>query len=171
LNWVDIVIAIPVLLGTYCGYQRGILSQMTSWFSWILGFYSGGELSKFIAPFLEKTAVVNSSYLSIVSFLLSFLLIFWVVRLLNILLARAMYLTWAYSINRFFGALLGLLKSFLYIPLGVFLFSHLNNSLDLIASAPLNNSILFQKVLSLNSFLYDKISQSFSSIKNIKHIL
>ncbi len=121
MNWLDVLILLPLLVGLVRGLIRGLISEIIAIVVVILGVLG----SRFVAPTVSKCFLQwfewpegvcdVAAYVSI--FLLIAIALSFVARLLMSLL-KAIHLGWA---NRILGGAFGLLKYGILVLIAVFI--------------------------------------------------
>ena len=78
MNYLDIFLSIPLLLGLYKGLTRGIIKEIASLLAFILGIYGAVHFSEKLQPTLQANTFIDESYLPIITFTATFIVIvFW----------------------------------------------------------------------------------------------
>ncbi|XOD69192.1 MAG: CvpA family protein [Flavobacteriales bacterium AspAUS03] len=157
MNWIDALIAMPLLMGLSRGYRMGLLQQLASIVTWIFGLYGSIWFSALVSTQLGQWQLINEKYLTTASFTISFFMIVAAIYLLRKLIEWGLMLTWMYQFNRILGAIFGLLKSLLFISVSIFLFHEINKRFSVISHQILTGSVLFEKVSTLNTSLYSNL--------------
>ncbi|XCI75280.1 MAG: CvpA family protein [Flavobacteriales bacterium] len=165
MNWIDTLITIYLLMGSYRGYRMGLLQQLASIVTLIFGLYGSMRFSTLVSTQLGQCQLINKKHLTAASFAISFLMIVAAVYILRKSIEWGLRFTFMYQLNRILGAAFGLLKSLLFISVSVFLFHEINKKFDVISSQLLIDSVLFEKVTTLNTSLYAKAMLYFQQAK------
>lgn len=147
MNFIDIILIIPLLWFGYKGFTKGFVVEIASLAALMLGIYGGVYFAGFVARYLAQWFEIKSDYLPLISFSVTFLLIVIIVFLVargvdKIIKSASLSLP-----NRLAGAVVGAAKTFLII--GVILL--LVNKYD-------NNGMFLKKEVRENSLLYDPMS-------------
>jgi membrane protein required for colicin V production len=93
LNYLDIFIVCLILLGSYRGFSKGLINELSSVFALILGVYGSLKFSDLTLTFVNinfaaQLESINDSYLKIFSFAFTFVIIIFSVSLLAKLLTK-----------------------------------------------------------------------------------
>lgn len=157
MNWIDIFISLPILIGVYKGYKRGVLLQASRIFIWVFGLYISKVFCEKTANFLKKFHFVDSNYLSISAIILNFLILILGVYLIRKLAEKILKVLWLNQINRLIGALIGGIKAFILVGIVVFILEFISQYLSLEWKNKIRSSIFFQTTLDLTKFIYRAI--------------
>ena len=88
MNYLDIFLSIPLLWGLYKGLTRGIIKEIASLLAFILGIYAAVYFSEQLQPILQANMSINESFLPIITFTATFIVIAFLVRLIGLLLDK-----------------------------------------------------------------------------------
>ena len=87
MNYLDIIIALPLLWGAYKGFTKGLIIEAASLAALLLGIYGAIKFSGITSDFLVEKCNFSSQYLHIISFAITFILIViavhFIARLIN----------------------------------------------------------------------------------------
>lgn len=102
----DILFAVLIALAIFKGYQRGLVVGIFSLIAIIVGLAAAMKLSAAIAGYIGQTVRVSDRWLPILSFIIVFLLVLWLIRLGARLIQKAMEMATLGWVNRLGGILL-----------------------------------------------------------------
>lgn len=145
MNYLDIIFIVPLLWAAYRGFNKGLIIEVSTLIAFGLGIWGGIHFSEFIAELLQNK--IDSEYLPLVSFSLTFILIVAIIFVLGKLIEKVVNIVQLKLINKLSGALFGLAKITLLISVILVLV----NSYDQKAS-------IVPKELKENSLLYNPLS-------------
>lgn len=125
MNILDILIGVIAGFCLVRGIFRGTVKEITSIIGVFVGFYAAYTYYPVVANWLSRL-ITNKSYLNIVSFFLTFTVLFLAVGLLGIILKHLLKVVALGWFDRIFGGTFGLVKallivSVLLVPLTTFL--------------------------------------------------
>lgn len=149
MNYLDIIIAIPLIYGIYKGFTKGLIAELASLVALIGGIYGGLYLSDYTAAFLNSRFTISEKYLGLLAFVGTFIVFVLVVVLVGKLITMLVKAVALGLLNRLSGAIFSFLKfalilSFLLVPV-----ERLNRSFGFIADEDIETSILFEPVRQL----------------------
>jgi len=151
MNWLDAVIAIPLIFGAWKGWKRGLIFEVAMIIGLIIALYLGFKFSGIVSGFLNE----KFDSLRGVTPYLSFGLIVVVIILAFVLLAKLLEgilkLTALNLFNNIGGALFGLLKFGLVLSVLFWLIRSLEPGVKIIPAELKSHSTLYAPVLKIAS--------------------
>ena len=111
MNYLDIILSIPLLWGLYKGLTKGIIKELASLLALLLGIYGAVHFSELAQPFLSENLSIDESFLPMISFAATFIIIALLVRLVGLVLDKLIKLVALGMISRLLGGVFGVLKS------------------------------------------------------------
>ena len=76
MNYLDIIIAIPLLYGLTKGFSNGIITELSNIISVVLAIYVGIHFSDLIYPYLDLDILQDySKLIPLIAFLMVFIII------------------------------------------------------------------------------------------------
>lgn len=154
MNYIDIIIVIPLLWGAYKGYTKGFIIEAASIAALLLGIYGAIHFSVYTSELLIDNFNIGSKYLPLISFALTFILIViavhFVARLVNKLI-KAVALNF---VNRIAGAVFGVAKFALIISIILNLLNKFDNKSEFIKEDMRKNSLLYKPVSKLSGIIF-----------------
>lgn len=149
MNYLDIIIAIPLIYGIYKGFTKGLVAELASLLALVGGIYGGVYLSDYTADFLSSRFTISEKYLGLIAFVVTFIVIVLAVVLVGKLITMLVKAVALGLLNRLTGAIFGFLKfalilSFLLVPV-----ERLNRTFGFISDTAVEESILFEPVRQL----------------------
>lgn len=110
MNWLDIVIAVPLVWGLYKGFTSGLIMEVTRIIALIAGVYLSVRFAQELSVYLYNNTDVTTEFLPIISFAIIFIGVVVLVHLFAKAiekLAKAVALNWA---NKAAGAAFGMFR-------------------------------------------------------------
>jgi membrane protein required for colicin V production len=143
--WIDITLLIIALFALWRGWQKGFIISVFTSLAWILGIIGALKLSTVAAVLLRDKFGWHSNLAPVVSFILIFIIIAFIVYLIGKLLERVIQIIQLGFINRILGAALRL-----FILLFIFcMFIWLINQAGMISPETKAQSKTYAALLSL----------------------
>lgn len=105
MNWIDIIVLIPLIWFAYKGFRNGFLMEIVSLAALFLGLFVSYKFSDLIALWLTGTTLAKP-----ISFSLCFILTIVLVNLLGRILKRALKPVLSEFLDKGLGVLFGVLK-------------------------------------------------------------
>jgi len=156
MNYIDIIILCLLGLLIFNGIRKGFIISLASLVALVLGIWVAVHFSGFMSDWLVKTFHPSGTWLSVLSFTLTFLLIVIGVMIIAKLLEKVVKTVGLGLINRIMGGLFGLLKGVLIVSVLLFI---------LVSFDP-NGKVLTQKTKE-TSFFYTYIEKAFPLLMKV----
>ena len=153
MNYLDIIIAIPLLLGAYKGFRRGLIFYVALIIGLIFGIYLAFKFSNMFESVVSKY-FNNSTLLPYFSFFLIFSLVILAMVLLAKLFEGILKITNLNMFNKVAGALFGLLKFGLIISVLLAVFRPIDENMGYIKPEIKNKSVLYAPVLKISQYIF-----------------
>lgn len=147
MNYLDIIIIIPVLWSIYKGFTKGFVIEVASVGALLLGIYGSIKFSGFASSFISDNTDLSESYVPIVSFAVTFLVIVIGVKLLANLIDKLVKAVALGFFNRIGGAAFGVVKSVLILSVVLVILNHIDEKVSFIPKHVKEDSLLFEPVL------------------------
>ncbi len=161
MNYLDLILGIPLLWGAYKGFSKGLIISVASLLALIAGIYGSIRFSHFTTYYLENHFEFQSEYLPIISFALTFVLIVIAIHFLAKLLHRlvkAVALGW---INTIAGTVFGIVKTALILSTILLIIQRFDVYNQVITPSMKEDSVLYKPIKGLAPALLPSI-KSFS---------
>lgn len=170
MNYIDIILSIPLLWGLYKGLKRGIIKELTSLLALILGIYGAVHFSEQLQSIFQANISIDDSLLPIISFAASFILIVLLVRLIGLLLDKIIKMADLGMISRLLGGVFGMLKTAFIISAILLVFNTLDHQLEIIPKEQKKNSLLHQPISEMVSLLIRDVEDGNNLIEEAEKI-
>lgn len=148
MNILDILILIPVAIFVFKGLKNGLVIEIASLAALFLGILAGMYLSDTVAGWLVKHWDLQENYTHAVAFILIFIAVIIITRLVAKAIEKVLDITALGLINKLLGACFALLKGLFLISL-VFYVIHMFDRKEKIITAPAKEK----------SYLYTPVSK------------
>jgi len=144
MNYIDIVLILPLLWGIWKGFSKGLIIEITTLVALVLGVWGGIHFSDYMAEVLSSNFEFDEQYLPMISFALTFLLILALVFALGKLVERMIGLVALGLVNKIAGGAFGLAKFGLIISILLVLINSYDERLHFIPKEVKEGSLLYQ---------------------------
>ena len=121
INYIDIIICIPLVWGLYKGFTKGLIVEAATVVAFALGVWGGITFSDYFALKLSNWFGWKSQYLPVISFALVFLIIIASVFLFAKLIQRLTEKIALSALNKIGGAIFGILKFAMMLSVVIFI--------------------------------------------------
>jgi len=155
MNWLDIILAIPMLWFLYRGFRNGLIIELASLAALVLGIYVALHFSFYVEDWLIDHFDIADKYLSIISFALTFLIVALLVFLAGKIIHKLVGIVFLGFINRLAGGIFGLLKTALVLSVILYFINSFDSSL--IKAEIKEDSILYEPVESIVPMLIPRL--------------
>ncbi len=146
MNYLDIIIAIPLAWGAYKGFKKGLIISVASLIALLFGIYGALQFSDYARDLLVENVEMQATYIPITSFAITFIAIVigihFIAKLLDKLI-DAIALSW---LNTIAGVLFGILKSAFILSIILFIFEKIDTNSVIIKQDIKQKSVLFKPI-------------------------
>jgi membrane protein required for colicin V production len=146
MNYLDIILAIPLLWAVYKGFTKGLIFSVASLLALILGIYGAIHFSFLTEQYIQAWFHPNEKYLVIISFGITFVLIVIIVHLLAWAADKLIKAVALSFFNRLGGLLFNLIKMAFILSVILSLVNYLNSFRDFIPEKDRQESLLYGPV-------------------------
>jgi membrane protein required for colicin V production len=153
LNYLDIIIAIPLLWGAYKGFTRGLIFEIAMIIGLILGIYVAFKFSEAFELLLKKYLDVSAS-LPYISFIIIFILVILLMVFLAKIFEKILKIADLNAFNKVAGAVFGLLKFTLIVSIVLTLFKPVDAKLSLLKKKVKEESVLYEPVSGASHYIF-----------------
>ena len=146
MNYIDIIIAIPLLWGLYKGFTKGIILEAATLIALGLAIWGAVKFHDFVTVWMRESLNWTSKYMPVISFALIFIgvlvLVFAIAKLLEKII-KAVALGF---LNKLAGGVFGILKFGLILSVIIFLLNAIEKNYSFIPPDVKNKSVLSEPV-------------------------
>lgn len=157
MNYLDIISALLLAWFAYNGYRKGLIVEVASLAALILGVYAALYFSDVTADFLVEYFSMSTKYLSIIAFILTFLLVVITVVFVGRIVEKFVDLLLLGFLNKLTGAVFGLLKGALIISLIIWIFNYFDHDQKLITQQTRTETLLFKHIEQIAPSIYNRM--------------
>lgn len=154
MNWLDVILVLPLIVGLVRGLIHGLISEIIAIVVMVLGVVGAKLWAAPFSAFLLAQFAWPKGVCDVVAYTLLFLAIAVVLSILArwiYKLIRAIHLGWA---NRILGGAFGLAKYGLLVLIAVFILDRTNDSLHYLDEAPVvKTSVVYPQMVKLTHAL------------------
>jgi membrane protein required for colicin V production len=146
MNYLDIIIFCILGLLVINGIRKGFILSLATLIALVLGIWVALHFSGFMSNFLIKTFHPSGTWLTILSYTLTFLLVVIGVIIIAKLLERVIKTVGLGLVNRLIGGLFGLLKGVLGVTVLLFIIIHFDPKEKVITRKTKETSVCYPYV-------------------------
>jgi len=144
MNYLDIILIIPLVWGVIKGLKNGIIKELAALLALIFGIYGAVYFSSDIQNLLSDGFKIESSLIGIISFTSTLLIIIVIVNILGFIIDKIINAVALGILNRFLGGVFGLIKNALILSALLIIVNNLDSHLKLIPQDQKNQSVLYK---------------------------
>ena len=164
INYFDFIIAVFLLWSAYRGITKGFLIMAASLAALILGVWGAIRFSHLTAALMISYFSLQTKYLALISFALTFVIIVILVHLLSRALDKLVKTVALGLVNRLAGLLFGMLKTAFLISIFLVILNGINSRIPFIPEEHKENSLLYQPLSRLAPAIFP-----FLNFEEIRH--
>jgi len=169
MNFIDIIISILVLISAYKGFKNGLIKELLSLISIFLGIYIAINFSFYMEKFLTTSFPKHQAFVSIISFILVFLIVFLSIKLAGFLMSKLAKSLKLGFLNKLLGLIFGASKVLLIISIILFEINHLSKTFgNILNTNKFNESLLYKPVYNIVPILAPHAKKKLDWSKKLK---
>ena len=73
MNYLDILLVLPLIIGAWRGFKKGLIIELFTLLALLVGIYAGIHFSDFVAGILKNNLGMTSEYVPVIAFTITFL--------------------------------------------------------------------------------------------------
>ncbi len=160
MNYIDIILCIPLVWGLYKGFTKGLIIEAASLVAFGLGVWGGIHFSELCASKISGWLNWQSEYLPIVSFAFIFLLIVIIVYFIAKLVQKSVDGMALSAFNKAGGAVLGSLKFALILSVLIFIVDAVEKSYPVVSIKAKEEALLYKPIGKIAPMLIPALNDS-----------
>lgn len=157
MNFIDIILLLPLLYGAFKGFSKGFIFEVATLAGLVLGVFIAIRYSACTENFLHDFFNVSSGYLSHIALGVTFLVVVVLICVLGKVLTKIVDMVSLGLINKLLGTCLGAAKYFLVICVVLLIADVLDDKFHFISKETREGSLLFRPFLTFAQRMYDMI--------------
>tara|TARA_B100001029_G_C15042123_1_gene444412 strand:- start:118 stop:621 length:504 start_codon:yes stop_codon:yes gene_type:complete len=145
MNFIDVIILILVFFAAYRGFVNGLIKELISFLSLIIGIYVAINFSDYFENILIEKFPNTESFVTAISFVLVFLVVIFSLKLAGVIINKIAKSLNLGFLNKVLGLFFGASKLILIISLVLFQLNYLEKNLEInLLKSQKDNSILYK---------------------------
>lgn len=169
MNFVDIILLVPLLYGAWRGFKKGFVIEVFTLLALLVGIYAGIHFSDWTANRLIEYFEIEANYLPVVAFTITFLAVGAVVFFAGKMLEQMIRVVNLSPVNKIMGTVFGLLKMIYTLSILLIILETYDERGDFIPEDLKEKSILYKPVKITASSTIPAIEKSSIWLKNNMH--
>ena len=155
MNYLDIIIVVPLLYGLLKGFSNGIIKEVTSLFSLFIGVYLAVNFSEFLEPKFINILDGYQEFVPVLAFGVLFLVSVLCVKALGLVVDKITKALALGFFSRLFGGVFGFLKVVVIFSFLVVLITDYN----LVNNQTKEDSVLFDPLLDVANIITPQLKK------------
>jgi membrane protein required for colicin V production len=173
MNYLDIIIAIPMIWFGWKGFGKGLIIELASLISLALGIYIAIRFAHYAAVKLKSAVNISDEYINLTAFILTFIAVVALVFLFAKVLEGALKMVSLSVMNKLVGMAFGMLKIALIISSFIYIINRFDKQQTFLTFEVRQKSLLFQPVEKLAPVVFpylkiDTLIQEADSLTKIR---
>lgn len=166
MNFIDLFIVAILIWFGYKGFRKGLIFELVSIIALYLGVYGGLKFSDRTAEYLTK--YVDSEYLNIASFTVTFLVVLLLVFAAGKVIEKIINLVALKLINKILGSFFGILKIGIILVVLITIVESYDSKLEFLPKDIKEDSMLYNPLLTAANQILPEIEKNdlFQQIKS-----
>ncbi|SIP98501.1 CvpA family protein [Maribacter ulvicola] len=157
MGLLDILLGLPLIWGLWKGYKNGLFMEIASIVALVAGIFGAIHFSYITGAYLSEHLNWDERNMSIIAFIITFVLIIIIVNLVGKLLTKVANFAMLGSLNKIAGGIFGLLKVAILLGAAFVFFDRIDTTLNLITDETKEKSILYQPIKDIGALIFDTV--------------
>jgi membrane protein required for colicin V production len=149
MNYVDIIIGLVLLFAAIGGFRKGLISELASLAALILGIWGAIEFSYITSDFLTENFNLETEYLNIISFIVTFIVIVILVHIVGNSVNKLIEVAQLGMLNKLAGLVFGVLRSALVLSIILLVFDKIDEDVEILSQEAKTESRFYEPVRKL----------------------
>lgn len=166
MNFLDILILIPLGYAAWKGFQHGFIIELFTLLAILVGIYVGIHFSDFVAAWMKDTFSWDSPYLPVIAFTITFLGVGAMIYFGGKMVEKMIKVVNLSPVNKVFGIVFATLKMLYILSVLLVLIESYDEKGDFFPEKTKENSLLYVPVRDISVKTVPALSESTIFIKN-----
>jgi membrane protein required for colicin V production len=166
MNFIDILICVPLIYAGYKGFKHGLIIEVFTLLALLVGVYAGIHFSDFIANYLKNSFEWDAKYLPVVSFTLVFLAVGAMVYFAGITVEKMVKVVHLTPLNKFFGVFFAVVKMLYFVSVILVIFESYDEKGKFFPQETKDSSLLYAPVKDVSTITVPGIAESTIFLEN-----
>lgn len=110
MNYIDIVIVVPLIYGIIKGFSNGLIKEVTDLLGLFIGAYIAIQFSSYLYPKISSFLIGYDQFIPIISFVIVFIVSVVFIKTLGYIIDKSAHALALGFVSRLLGAVFGFLK-------------------------------------------------------------
>lgn len=166
MNFVDIIIIIPLVYAAWRGFKKGLIIEVFTLLALLVGIYAGIHFSDWTSARIEDYFDFDANYLPVIAFTVTFLAVGAMVFFAGKMLEQMIRVVNLSPINKILGVIFGVLKMVYTLSILLILLETYDERGDFIPEETKEKSLLYAPVKLTASATIPAIEESTIWLRN-----
>jgi membrane protein required for colicin V production len=149
MNFIDYIIIVILFLSLLGGYKNGLIAELASIAALILGIWGAIHFSQITTEQLIRYFKLQTEYLDIISFGVTFLIIVILVHIVADVVSKMVEPGLLGVFNKMGGVIVGMLRSLLFLSIMLMIFDRIDNDMHFIPEKAKKESRMYESIRNL----------------------
>jgi len=146
MNYIDVILGLLLIFSVIGGFKNGLITEIASLAALILGIWGAIHFSYITTELLIKYFDLNSDYLNIISFGVTFIVIVILVHIVGNVVNNMFDSMMLGVVNKLGGMVLGLARSILFLSIVLLVFDKIDNDVQIIPEETKAKSRMYEPI-------------------------
>lgn len=160
MNYIDLIILVPLLWGAVRGFMKGFIISISGLIALILGIYGAILLSDQLGAYLAEAHGLEGAMMPMIAFALVFLAIMVGVHFLGKLIQKVVKLAALGLVDKLAGGLFGIAKAVLILSVIILLIEKADTYFEFLPHEQLVESTLYEPLSDVTQEYFPRIADS-----------
>ncbi len=166
MNFVDIVLIIPIGYFAFKGFKNGFIIEVCTLLALLVGIYAGIHFSDGTANLLKEKWSFDSPYLPTIAFTLTFLAIGAMVYFGGKFLEKVVDISGLSIVNKLLGVAFAIIKALYLLSVVLVIFESYDEKSHFIEPETKSNSMLYKPIMDLSESTIPQLKESSLFLRN-----
>ncbi len=157
MSFIDIIIILFLLWGAIEGFLKGLIIEVATLASLILGVYLAIRYSPYTEEILRDFLNVTSRYIAYIALAVTFVVVVSGVYVIGKLLTKLVDILTLGWVNKFIGSVFGIVKYMVIVCVLLLILDAVNSKFEFLSEETLQKSKLFFPFLNFAQNIYNSI--------------
>jgi membrane protein required for colicin V production len=167
MNWLDLVIALPLAYFAFKGFSKGLIITLAMLLGLMLGLWGAIHLSDLMIGVLQDQFHLKSNNINLIAYLVTFIVVFFLVYLLGNALNAVVKTVGLGIINRLAGGIIGIIKGLILASAFILLINKVDPYSKLIKQELKDEAILYKPVEAVAPFVFPTVKKYYEQVKEM----
>lgn len=146
MNYIDIVLGLLLVFSAISGFRKGLVVELASLAALVLGIWGAIEFSYVTSEFLVENFDMQTKYLNIISFILTFVVIVILVHVIGSVVNKLVETVMLGFINKLAGLAFGILRAALILSIILVVFDKIDEDVQILSPEAKSESRLYDPI-------------------------